>query len=181
VVRREIREPKEGVGPFEERLNEFGRVRPLVFWPFADVNSEFNVAIKEMAVQGAKKRERMVTARFDSWTRGNFRQLVTWWQADLVKARLAKPRSAAENNSESETELTVTIRKAQELLQSGFMSKAANRLSIFSRVLGCPIPPTTTSRTSCRRSIRRLRHANYYAPAKREGRSQRSCPRRGPM
>ena len=46
--------PKE-VGPFEERLNEFGRVRPLVFGPFADVNSEFNVVIKEMAVRGAKK------------------------------------------------------------------------------------------------------------------------------
>ena len=45
----------EGVGPFEERLNEFGQVRPLVFGPFADVNSEFNVVIKEMAVQGAKK------------------------------------------------------------------------------------------------------------------------------
>ena len=46
------------MGPFEERLNEFGRVqlvRPLVFGPFADVNSEFNVVIKEMAVRGAKK------------------------------------------------------------------------------------------------------------------------------
>jgi len=43
-------------------------------------------------------------------------------QADLVKARNAKPRPAAESE-------TVTIRKATELLQNGFMSKAANRLS----------------------------------------------------
>ena len=56
------------MGPFEERLNEVGRVRPLVFGPFADVNSEFNVVIKEMAVQGAKKMWNTMLCKMSQYT-----------------------------------------------------------------------------------------------------------------